>query len=135
MRLPFPKKITFKVIAHRDQRYPTAGDYRFKGSELGFTVSRMRDIDSVFRVFVHELVEWYFCHRRGLRESEITRFDLMYEKERESGLHGVYDEPGWDERAPYRQEHIFAESIERLLTHRMGKGHGWKKHCKSVASL
>lgn len=72
------------------------------------------DLDS-FAVAVHELVEARFAFAHGVTAGAVDAFDVMYEKERATGLHGPDDEPGEDARSPYRKEHADAMIIEGLI--------------------
>ena len=113
-------------------RYPTAGDYYWKGPKLRFDICKQVNNDYEFLILMHELTEEYITRKRGITEQEIMDFDLLYEKEREEGLHSESDEPGHDLRAPYRQEHIFAECIERMLAYELGID--WMTYEKDIIS-
>lgn len=101
-------------------RYNTAGDYYWKGNRLRFDICKQINDDYEFLILIHELIEEHITRKRGITEQTIMDFDLMYEEERGKGLHSDSDEPGHDLRAPYRREHIFAESIERMLANELG---------------
>jgi hypothetical protein len=112
--------IVAQAIDHKDQRYNTVGDYMECGRDYwSFTISKMNR-DSEFAVLIHELIEMYLTQRRGLPEPEITKFDI------ESGL----DDPGASRDAPYHNEHMFAEKIERLILKQIGMS--WRDHIKAV---
>ena len=44
----------------------------------------------------------------------------MFEKERETGKHVEFAQPGDDKRAPYKKEHKFSTKIENLLRKELG---------------
>lgn len=113
-------KIEAKTIPYVEQRYQTCGDYFDDSNGKHFRINDMGNEDYAFLVLIHEMVEEHLTRRRGLTEPEIMAFDEMWEKENLAGKHGPYDEPGHDPRAPYRNEHIFSENIERLIAGQMG---------------
>lgn len=111
-------------------RYPTVGDWTDDGQ---ITVADTENDRYNFLIGLHELVEWYLCHEKGITDDEVTKFDKAYEEERAQGLHSPEDEPGHDERAPYRDAHFFAECIERLTAQKLGVE--WDQYNKTVLSL
>lgn len=119
MHLP---RIVISSIPHKKQAYETLGDYRKKNGELHITVSRMNE-EHEFLIVVHELIEWFLIHRKGIPIDEIDHFDIAFEKARKKGN---YDEPGDDLKAPYYQEHQFATKIEKLLAEKLGVN--WQKY-------
>ena len=86
-------KLICDVIPHKEQRYNTGGDYEKQHDDWFFTVSRMTPQEE-FAILMHEQVEWFLCQMAGIKEKDITKFDLMWEKERLAGLHKDDDEPG-----------------------------------------
>ncbi len=124
--------IIFKSINHKKQRYETVGDYYQNGKKWNFRVSRM-NAKYEFLVLIHELIEWFYCLLSGIKEKDISKFDKMYEEERKLGLHKIEDEPGFDIRAPYRKQHIFADKIERLIAKELNIN--WKMYSKIVSNL
>jgi len=126
-----PLRINFQVIPSREQRYPTVGDYwQDKDGVWQFRVSRMGNLFYEILVFVHELVEWAMCESVGIREQEITDFDVLFEAERTAGWHKKNEEPGDDVRAPYRVMHKAATRVERLAAKMFGVG--WGLYSKAV---
>ena len=114
-------EIRVKVIPHSKQRYPTTGDYfQKRNGKWEFRISRIGDARYEFLVFIHELVEWFLCWFRGIPEEEITKFDLLFEREIQQGKHPEDAEPGDDPRCPYLREHKFATKIERLVAKELG---------------
>lgn len=111
-------------------RYRTAGDYYYVGNKHQGTmfvdVCKQKHPDYEFLILIHELIEQYLTESRGIPEQEIMDFDLKFEAERELGLHTEEEEPGDDEHSPYKEEHRFAENIERQIAHELGVN--WKKY-------
>jgi hypothetical protein len=126
-------QIYIKAIPHDKHRYETVGDYWEEEDGLQVRVSKMNDWRYEFLVVVHELIEFYLCKKRGIKEPDIKKFDELFEAERVHGLHTDDEEPGSDKRAPYRKEHLFAEQVERTLA--VALGVNWKKYSKTVMSL
>jgi hypothetical protein len=105
-------RIVIETIPHATHRYPTIGDWwRDPDGTLQIRVSEMDDDRSELLVAVHELVEAILCESRGITEEAVTAFD-----EAHCGDDDPYvDDPGNSPAAPYHHQHVFAESIERLL--------------------
>jgi hypothetical protein len=93
----------------------------------------MSDVRFEQLVLIHELVEIFLMQHRKIVLDESDKFDILFEKEREEGKHGVIDEPGDDPRCPYGREHRFAENIERMLAHELGVD--WNEYTKTVMEL
>ncbi len=122
------EEITIRVIPHKDQRYPTVGDWRTP--EEGFEktqilVSDLHNRDYEFLVAIHELIEMYLARRHGVRASVVTAFDKAFESVRDT-LSGVdaaavspLGEPGDDPHCPVYWEHQCATNIERILCHEL----------------
>ncbi len=125
--------IEMKSIPHDQHRYETVGDYWQDGDVLRFRVSEMGNEDYHFLVMIHEMIEEHMTRRRGIKEPDIKAFDEMYEAEREEGKHSDADEPGFDSRAPYQQEHTIATAVEMMLAGHMGID--WGEYNKTVMSL
>lgn len=98
-------RYTVKTIPHERQDYETEGNYKHKNGHTKIWVSEYPDDRVNFIVFIHEAVEEYLTRYRGIKEEDITRFDI------ESGL----DDPGLSRKACYHKEHMFAVQIEKLL--------------------
>ena len=110
--------IILKAIPHNKHRYETCGDYFKKNGKWYILCSKMR-IEFVFLVLIHEFVEWFLTQMRGIKEKDITAFDIMFEKERDNGK-CKDEEPGDDVRAPYWKEHQFATKIDKLCCEELG---------------
>jgi hypothetical protein len=114
-------KINIETIRHYRQRYETLGDYWYDpDGRIQVRVSSTGNDDYDFLIMIHELIEEHLTKRRGLSEPDIKAFDEKYEKEREEGFHKEDDEPGFDERAPYRVDHTISTGVELLLCGIMG---------------
>jgi hypothetical protein len=78
---------------------------------------------------MHEVIEAQLVIHAGVSPDAVDKFDMAYEAKRKRGDDG---EPGDDPRAPYHQEHVFAEKIERLLATELGVD--WSAYDKEVSS-
>ena len=124
-------KINIEVIPNEKQRYPTVGDYWYdKKGVLQVRVSDMGNDQYAELVIVHELVELFLCKAKGVKFEDIDAFDKAFEEKRQSGN---VDEPGDDDAAPYREEHLFATGIEKLLCSKLGIN--WAKYDRTVVNL
>ncbi len=94
------------------QRYNTAGDYYATTSGWQFAVSKQKSVDDEFLILIHELVEWYLTQRNGIREEDITAFDVANPSSRD---------PGSEPNAPYRNEHRAAMEVEQLIIDHLNK--------------
>ena len=126
-------KIQIKTIPHKCQLYKTVGNYYNKNGTDHVFVSDMKNEDYAFLVAVHELVEMWLCRKRGIKEEDITAFDVQFEKDREAGQHSDAEEPGFDPKAPYVKEHTFATKIEKMVAAELGVE--WDKYNDTVMSL
>ena len=97
--------IEIKTIPHQDQRYDTCGDWLIDGDNITILVSDLGDWRLEYLVADHELREALLCRHRGISTKAVDDFDTASQGE---------GEPGDDPRAPYKREHFFATSIERL---------------------
>ena len=127
-------KVTITTIPHDKQRYDTVGDWETgpRVNEFWIKVSQMSDWRYEFLVGIHEAVEAALCHHRGITEEEVTAFDKKFDEEPPEGKWpGV--EPGDSPDAPYRKEHFFATTIERLIAAELGVD--WNTYDDEVESL
>jgi hypothetical protein len=117
--------ITITTIPQNQQRYFTAGDYFSEGPlHSTIRVSDMGDARYELLVALHEFVEMFLCHERGIGEDMVDKFDFEYEGE---------GEPGDDPEAPYFKEHQFASIIERLMAHELGVD--WQSYNKRLEEI
>jgi hypothetical protein len=123
-------KIIIESIPHKNQRYPTCGDwfYALDGT-LHIRVSEEMLPLSGELVAVHELVEALLCQRANITQDAVDEFD--------TGPVGralaIDSEPGDDERAPYHKQHCIATGIERILAAEMDIA--WVHHEDNVNRL
>lgn len=129
-----------KTIAHNKQRYETVGDYYLYKSKKKrnkfiwlFRVSKLGDWRLEILIFVHEVIEWALVRNRGISVECIDRFDKRYEQRRKLGYEDCQGEPGDHKDSPYRKEHFFATSIERLLAAELKVD--WEVYEKVINSL
>lgn len=128
------RSINIKTIPHREQRYPTTGDYwRDADGIEQVRISDVGNADYEFLVALHEFIEWYIAEKRGIAEEGISAFDVQFEEEIKNGLHAPHAEPGLDSRAPYRREHVFATEIEKRVAEELGID--WETYCKDLEEL
>lgn len=125
--------VRIEVVEHRNQRYPTSGDWQFDQitEELTIRVSRLGNWRYEMLIAVHELVEFVLCRDRGINEMDVDKFDLGFEARR--SFEPLEDEPGDMVSAPYRDEHCFAMGIERLLCSALKIS--WKNYEDAVERL
>ena len=128
-------RIEINTILHEEQRYPTVGDWELASNKrdpfiLLISVSEMQKRNYEFLVGLHEMIEGYLCQQRGISELDVSAFDRKFEDAR---VEGNTDEPGDDPNAPYRREHFFATSIERLMAAELGVD--WARYEEAINSL
>lgn len=128
--------IDVQVIEHKNQRYETVGDWLFlydtkkKPVKLLIYVSSMTNPYYEFLVARHEMDEAMLCLKRGIKEEDVSIFDKAYEKNRPEG---DISEPGDDPLAPYRKEHFFATTVERLMAAELNID--WSEYDKAIQNL
>jgi hypothetical protein len=124
-------KIVIEVIPHSSQRYPTVGDwYRDQEDTLHIKVSNMNNSKYEFLVAFHELIEEALCHDREIQQDIVDEYDKKYEAARSEN---DTSEPGDSKLAPYRKEHFFATSLERLMAAELGVD--WSDYDEAVVNL
>ena len=62
-------------------------------------------------VLYHALTEQILCHANGIKDEEVTKFDMD---------HPEYDNPGENPKAPYHKEHLIANDIEAQMSVALG---------------
>ena len=117
--------IEIKSIPHDKHRYPTVGDYFEENGIEKYRVSNMSDRRREILVIIHEMIENELRKMDGIREEDITAFDVSFESKREQRLlkakteeekEAILDEePGDQPEAPYFKHHQIATGVERLL--------------------
>jgi hypothetical protein len=107
----------------KTMRYSTLGDwYDVVKSPDGFKnflveVADTKNLDYNFLIGLHELIEYYLCYRRKIKDKTVTGFDIE---------HSEVEDPGRLKEAPYHKEHMFAEKIEKLMCKELGIE--WRKY-------
>jgi hypothetical protein len=77
------------------------------------------------------LVEVLLCKERGISQELVDKFDMEYEASRSEW--DTTSEPGDAAGAPYKKEHFFATTVERLLAAELGVD--WEKYGAEVQAL
>ena len=124
--------IILNVIPHHEQRYPTCGDWQlnYEQKTVIIRASELNNWRYEFLVQFHELIEAMLCFSRGITTEVVDKFDMEYENRRDIGDES---EPGDDSNAPYRREHFFATSLERLMAAELGVD--WDKYEEEIYKL
>lgn len=112
------------TIPHKSQRYDTAGDYRTHGFVDWYYVSENPlGWKAELAVLIHEMIEYQLCKEAGIKEEDITKFDI------ESG----HDDPGSLKSAPYHKQHKIATKIEKYVVKQLGLD--WAEYDDSFSQL
>ena len=99
------RQIVIDFIPHRQQRYPTCGDWFYEGDVLHIKVSATADERHQRLVAAHELVEALLCNAADVSQEAVDAFDM-----------GTFlRDPGNSPDAPYHMQHELATVIERSL--------------------
>lgn len=123
-------KIVIETIPHNQHRYPTLGDYwRDADGALQIRVSETVDPRDSFLIALHEVIEVVLCEHRGIKEEDITAFDKQHLGEDDPWV----DDPGHCPEAPYHNEHVFAECIERLVALELDRN--WQEYDAAISLL
>jgi hypothetical protein len=123
--------IEIKTIEHKEQRYPTVGDWQqLPVGTVKINVSNMHNWRMELCVAIHELIEYALCKYHEVDEMAVDVFDMKYEHDRPEG---DTSEPGDDPGSPYVSEHCFATGVERLLANELGLK--WKVHEDVINAL
>jgi len=110
--------ITLKNIDPVAMRYATTGDWEWlPNSHLKCSVADYGNEDGAFLVNLHELVEAWLCNKAGIREDEVSKFDVT---------NCDLKEPGDSPEAPYYHQHLAATQIERIAC--QAAGIDWEEH-------
>lgn len=127
-------KIIITTTDHKNQRYPTVGDWYFEKTVteevLQIKVSKLSDWRREMLIAVHELVEVLLCKHDGVTQEQVDAFDMAFEKTRPEGNE---DEPGDSTEAPYRRQHCIATGIERILAAELEVD--WSEYEKELMNL
>ena len=109
---------TSKAIPPSSMRYVTTGDWEWMpNGELKLSVAEYGNEDGQFLVLLHELVEAWLCKKAGVKEIDVSKFDIA---------HPDLEEPGDSPEAPYYHQHLVATQIERIAC--QAAGIDWNEH-------
>lgn len=108
--------IEIRTRPPKSMRYKTVGDYNdptvLNGRLLlDIDVAETGNVDMDFLIGFHELIESWLCYKRGIKDKEISGFDIAHEES---------NDPGRLKDAPYRKEHMFAERLEKMMARQLG---------------
>lgn len=117
-------RIVIETIKHCDQRYSTAGDWKFVGDDLVIAVSDLGNKDYNFLLAIHELVEAMLCRAYRISQEAVDYWDMS---------HPELDEPGDHRDAPYHSQHVIAGFIEKGLALELGVN--WDVYEKQIENL
>lgn len=116
------QKIKVEIVPLKKQRYETLGDYFYdKNKTLNFKITDTGNPLWNKMVLIHELIEQTLTEAKGIKEQIISKHDLEFEKLIKDGLVEPDAEPGEHKNSPYRQEHILAELVERLMLNHLNQ--------------
>jgi hypothetical protein len=105
-------KVSIQEIDHSAQRYNTVGDwYPGPAGWKMVLVSKMSDRRLAKLIAIHELIEMWCCEEDGITSDMVDDWDFNHEN---------YEDEEYWKGCPYRDQHLFAESIERMLADRWG---------------
>lgn len=124
-------KMIIETVEHSSQDYETIGNYKYlEDGTVHITISNMGNEVYESLVALHEFVEERLTKWRGIKEGDITKFDIDFESKREEGNN---DEPGFSKDAPYRHEHLAATGIEMIMASLAGIE--WSDYEQKIYSL
>jgi hypothetical protein len=154
-------RIVIETIEHKDQRYPTVGDWFFDHTyeckkcsktilvpRIGPTYclcgERMVLINTTINIRVSRLSDWrrealvavhelIECLLCEHRGISAESVDDFDKKFEVNRLPGNEDEPGDHPNAPYRNEHFFATNVEALLSAELEVN--FQEYEKEIAAL
>jgi hypothetical protein len=126
-------KIIIDIVDHKEQRYETVGDWQLMPDGILITVSKLGNIYKEVCIAIHELVEAVLCMHRGISQWDVDKFDKSFEEMRVKGSLHYTGEPGDAVDAPYKKEHFFATTLERLLVAELGID--WTEYERQINSL
>jgi hypothetical protein len=115
------QKIQIEIVPLKKQRYETLGDYYEKDGVLHFKITDTGNPLFNKLILIHELIEQTLTQAKGIKESQILRHDLEFEKLIQDGKVEPDAEPGEHKNSPYRQEHLLAEMVERLMLNHLNQ--------------
>ena len=114
--------IHVEIIPHDRQRYSTSGDWFFdEWGDLQIKVDDVGHWKSETMVAIHEIIEALLCKDRGIKETDVTKFDTD---------HPELEDPGLSVEAPYYEEHKIATYIERDVCLHLRED--WNEHYERI---
>ncbi len=122
-------RYVLEVISPDKQRYDTPGDW-VPGKPARIVSSKMEKEDYEFLILLHELIEYHLCKKKGITDEAVVEFDKKFEEDRKEGKHSAMEEPGNSPQAPYRDEHVFATKLERLMAKKLSVD--WERYSEAV---
>lgn len=104
--------IIIKTIPESEQRPEVSGcDWFYdEVGDLQVRVSPLRDWRREALLGIHEAVEAILCKHNRVKQKDVDKFDLEFDKTHRDDLAA-----GDDPMAPYVREHCFATAVERML--------------------
>lgn len=120
-------KIVARVIDHKCQRYPTAGDWWFEDGTLNIAASDTNNWKMDSLLMVHEIVEAILCKAHGISEPKVRKFDIEFDKA------FPLEDPGDNTESPYRRQHCIATAVERILAAELNVP--WDEYDKATEKL
>lgn len=108
------KEVHIKLVPKSKIRNSDVGDYWFENEVLQIRVVELPEYSHSILIAIHELVEAFMTDYQGIKEPEINSFDALFDEERKQGLHKG-EEPGFDNRAVYRDHHTLCTAIEMMI--------------------
>lgn len=108
--------IHIDFIPHKAQRYDTVGDWFYEPhGNLYIMISNDHPeyLDPKLQeaVALHELTEALLCGHAGVTQGDVDSFDFEWEQLNKPG------EPGESPDAPYHDQHMAADIVERVFIH------------------
>jgi len=108
------REVSIKLVPASEIRNHDLGDYWFENNVLQIRVVELPEYSHSMLIAIHELVEAFMTDYQGIKEEDINKFDALYDAERVTGIH-IHDEPGFDNRACYRDHHTLCTAIEMMI--------------------
>jgi len=99
-------KTLIETIPHKEQSYPTIGDWEYVDEQLVIKVSKLNNFYYESLIAIHELIEAILCKRFEISQLDVDIWDKNYEGE---------GEPGEDPKCPYYTPHLIATMIEQQM--------------------
>ena len=109
------KEVHIKIVPQSKIRNHDCGDYWFDDNVLQIRVVELPEYSHSMLIAIHELVEAFMTDYQGIKEEDINKFDADFYLEKVCGSHAEEDEPGFDNRACYRDHHTLCTAIEMMI--------------------